>query len=122
MEPNKTKQQPFLTLKEEEIIQKVIRKNKDAFSEFENKDIFKAIYKEALLSHTENHVSSRLILPRVETVIVILDGVFNELFSQSFFERSLKKLSLGMGVSFLIPKYLVFKEPRKIQRLFIEKY
>ena len=109
LESNETRQKSFLTLKEEEVIQKVIRKNKVVFSENENKDIFKAIYKEALLSHTNPHVSSRLILPRVETVIVVLDGVFNELFSQSFFERSLKKLSYEMGVTFLIPKISGFQ-------------
>ena len=46
LESNETKQKPFLTLKEEEIIQKVIRKNETAFLEYENKDIFKAIYKD----------------------------------------------------------------------------
>jgi len=117
LEPNERKQKPFLTLKEEEVIQKVIRKNETAFLEYENKDIFKAIYKEALLSHTNNQVSSRLILPRVETVIVILDGVFNELFSQSFFERSLRKLYKEMGITFLIPKISGFQGTEENSRI-----
>ncbi len=109
LDSNETKQKSFLTLKEEEIIQKVIRKNKTAFSEYADKDIFKAIYKEALLCHTNSQTSSRLILPRIETVIVVLDGVFNELFSQSFFERSLRKLYREMGMTFLIPKISGFQ-------------
>tara|TARA_B100000029_G_scaffold283396_1_gene277231 strand:+ start:35 stop:1192 length:1158 start_codon:yes stop_codon:yes gene_type:complete len=95
---------PFLTLEENDIIKKIISKDKKIVEALGHEKVFSAVYKEALLSHSYSNFSSKFLLPRLQTVIVVLDGVFNELFSQSFFERSLKKLSQDMGTQFLIPK------------------
>ena len=95
---------PFLSSEENNIIRKIISKDKKIVETLGHEKIFSTIYKEALLSHSYSNFSSKFILPRLQTVIVVLDGVFNELFSQSFFERSLKKLSQDMGTHFLIPK------------------
>jgi hypothetical protein len=95
---------PTLTVEENIIIKKVITKDKSIIKLYGQEKVFKAIYKEALLSHSFLNVSSRLRLPYLQTVIVILDGIFNELFSQSAFERSIQKLSNDMGIIFFIPK------------------
>ena len=75
-----TKSLPILTVEENNIIQKVISKDQSIIKLHGQEKVFKAIYKEALLSHSFLNVSSRLRLPYLQTVIVILDGIFNELF------------------------------------------
>lgn len=55
-------------------------------------DIFKAIYKLKFIDHFDN--SNRFVLdcPKIEDVIVLVPGVFNELFSTAAFERAAKYL------------------------------
>lgn len=67
-------------------------------------DIFKAIYKELEYSHKYPEYTSRLSLPSTNCTLVLVSGVFNEIFSTPAFERGAKHLQEKTGIKFISPR------------------
>lgn len=66
-------------------------------------EIFKSIYRERLY-HNLNPVSPSLLkFPETDITVVLIDGVLNEMFSTSMFERGLKNLNRLHGLKYFIP-------------------
>ena len=67
------------------------------------KDIFQAIYMEREYIHHHPHDTSILSLPKINSTLVLVDGVLNEIFSTTMFERALKNLFRLYGLKYFIP-------------------
>lgn len=89
-------------------IQTILKKVKSGESisneEASEKEIFQAIYMDRDFIHHHPHDSSHLAIPEVKTTIVLVDGVLNEIFSTTMFERSLKNLKRLYNLKYFIPK------------------
>lgn len=71
--------------------------------EASQRDIFQAIYMERDFIQHHPHDSSLLTIPKIKTTLVLVDGVLNEIFSTTMFERSLKNLSRLYDLKYFIP-------------------
>jgi hypothetical protein len=60
----------------------------EAFDE----EVFDVIYNELIYSHLNEKYNSPLIVPKIDMTIVLVSGVFNEIFSTPAFKRGAEKL------------------------------
>jgi hypothetical protein len=83
------------------IISKVAKGEKVTNSD---EEVFKSIYRERLYHHLNPLTTPILSFPKTDITVVLVDGVLNEIFSTSMFERGLKNLKRLHGLKYFIPK------------------
>jgi len=66
--------------------------------------IFNAIFMERQFYHIHSEQKAILEHPQIKSTIVLVDGVLNEIFSTSTFERTLKSLHEKYNIKYFIPK------------------
>lgn len=69
-----------------------------------DQEVFKSIYRERLYHHLNPKEPSLLKFPKTNITVVLIDGILNEIFSTSMFERGLKNLNHLHGLKYFIPK------------------
>ncbi|RLA64215.1 MAG: hypothetical protein DRQ89_04465 [Epsilonproteobacteria bacterium] len=69
-----------------------------------DQEIFKSIYRERLYHHLNPIAPSMLKFPETKITVVLVDGILNEIFSTSMFERGLENLNRLHGLKYFIPK------------------
>lgn len=89
--------------KSQEILLK-IAKNEPITEELSAETLFNLIFQERVYAHYHPHEKSLLTIPKINGTIVLIDGVFNELFSTGAFERALKNLHRLYGIQYFIPQ------------------
>ncbi len=68
-----------------------------------DQQIFDAIFMERQFYYTHSEQKAILDHPRINATIVLVDGVLNEIFSTSTFERTLKSLKEKYNIKYFIP-------------------
>ena len=68
------------------------------------KEVFGAIYQDLLYSHSNDDYSSILKCPPIDCTLVLVSGIFNELFSTAAFERGAQYLNDHYGVEYFCPE------------------
>jgi hypothetical protein len=96
-----------LTPKEMSILKRVQQGN--SIEEYSDEEIFKTIYDEMEYSHYFPDHKPLLTVPSIEATMVLIPGVFNELFSTAAFERAAQHLQDRIGVKYFTPKVNGFK-------------
>lgn len=85
----------------QEIIDAVAKSDSSIFSKYDEAAIFEAIYLELDYSHkTEEHIS-RIAIPKIDSTLVLISGVFNEMFSTPAFERGAQHLFKTKGIKYI---------------------
>src|SRR5210317_1436165 len=101
------KNDKFLRL-EHPLTQKILSNVRDNLpikeSFITDQQIFNAIFMERQFYHIHSEQKAILDHPRIDSTIVLVDGVLNEIFSTSTFERTLKSLSEKYNIKYFIPK------------------
>ena len=92
---------PQENIRKLEILAKIARGEK---VENSNEEIFKSIYRDRLHHYLNPLTPPLLSFPKTEITVVLVDGVLNEIFSTSMFERGLKNLNRLYGLKYFIPK------------------
>lgn len=72
-------------------------------------DIFKVIYNEIEYSHYFPEHKSIIHVPKIDCTVVLIPGVFNELFSTPAFERAALHLNQKYNIDYYSPKISGFK-------------
>ena len=83
---------------------KHIASNKKMIYKFSSKDIFHAIYKERIRSNFNKDYKTNLHCPKINTTIVLVSGIFNEMFKTAAFERGARHLKEKNNIDFITPK------------------
>lgn len=90
-----------------------------------DEQIFGAIFLERQFYHYHSEMKAILDHPHLNCTIVLVDGVLNEIFSTSTFERALKALHQKYGIKFFIPNINGLKSTKENAnslRIQIEEY
>jgi hypothetical protein len=95
---------------ERKILKAVEQGNQDI--DFEEDEIFKTIYNEVEYSHYYPEHQPLLHLKHIDVTIVLVSGVFNELFSSAAFERAAIHLKDNFGINYFCPKVNGFKSSK----------
>lgn len=66
-------------------------------------EIFGAIFKDVLIQHEDPHYDPSKRIQKFDSTLVLISGVFNEIFSTAAFERGAKHLSKILGVHYICP-------------------
>lgn len=77
--------------------------------EFSEEEVFKTIYNEMEYSHYFPDHKPLLNVPSITYTMVLIPGVFNELFSTPAFERAAQHLEDRLGIKYFTPKVNGFK-------------
>ncbi len=77
--------------------------------EYDEEEIFKCIYDEMEYSHYYPEHKPLLTVPEIKCTLVLIPGVFNELFSSAAFERAAQHLQDKTGIKYFAPKVNGFK-------------
>jgi len=96
-----------LTPKEMSILKRV--QHGKAIEEFSDEEIFKTIYNEMEYSHYFPDHRPLLSVPHIDYTMVLVPGVFNELFSTAAFERAAQHLEDRLDIKYFTPKVNGFK-------------
>lgn len=76
-------------------------------------EIFKAIFKERVYSHMDQEYDTLLEVPEIRSTMVLVPGVFNEIFSSTSFERGANHLQKKYGIKYFCPKIKGTKSAEK---------
>jgi len=87
-----------------QIIKKVAQGEEIEDESIKDVEIFKSIYRERLYHYLNPLVPALLKFPKTDVTVVLIDGILNEMFSTSMFERGLKNLNRLHGLKYFIPK------------------
>ena len=72
--------------------------------EYTDEEIFRAIYTDLERERQFLHYESKLTVPQTKNLtIVLISGVFNEIFTTAAFERGVEYISKKIGASYTIP-------------------
>jgi len=85
------------------IIEAVKSERELDLSKFSYGKIFKSIYRE-IDRCDRNHLEPTLSIKNNNFTIVLVSGMFNEIFSTAAFERGVKQLQDDYGIEYLVPK------------------
>lgn len=85
----------------QEIIEAVAAKDISIFSKYSEDAIFEAIYLELDYAHKTSEHKSRIAIPKIDSTLVLISGVFNEIFSTPAFERGASHLFKTKGVKYI---------------------
>lgn len=85
------------------ILNKVSKKQEISYKKATYAEIFKTIYNELEFIH-HSDVESPLKVPKINCTLVLISGVFNEIFSTAAFERGAKHLSTKHGLKYITPR------------------
>lgn len=85
---------------EEEIILDHLINNIPLNERFSHAEIFKTIYNEREFQHYYPNYKSPLRIPKTNITMVLISGVFNEIFSTAAFERGAAHMSENLGVKY----------------------
>lgn len=67
-------------------------------------EIFKVIFNERIFSHYDHSYQPITTIPKISSTLVLVPGVFNEVFSSAAFERGAKHLEKSFGIKYFSPK------------------
>ncbi|MDC1173874.1 hypothetical protein OAT67_00630 [Bacteriovoracaceae bacterium] len=95
---------PEYDKKTKTILKHVIENKRLSYKEATNVEIFKAIFNDLEFAHHSPEYKSKLVVPEINCTIVLISGVFNEIFSTPAFERGVKHLQEKTGVKYICPK------------------
>jgi hypothetical protein len=84
-----------------EIISAISNKDKSILSKYSEGDIFEAICLELDYSHKHADHTSLIQIPKIDSTIVLVSGVFNEIFSTPAFERGAQHLFKTKGLKYI---------------------
>jgi len=87
-----------------EILKKVATNKAIDFDEIPLEQVFKLVQKEMVYSRLNPRHKSVLKCPKIKPTIVLVGGVFNELFNSASFERGTKTLQKKHGFNYFVPK------------------
>lgn len=104
-----------LNPKEISILKKVSSGEK--INHLADSEIFRSIFNEIEYSHYFPDHRSYLKVPKIDATIVLISGVFNEIFSTPAFERSALHLEEKYGIKFFSPKVNGFKSSKYNSKL-----
>ena len=76
---------------------------KEEIKDFSDEEIFEVIFNEMEYSHYFPDHKSLLEVPKMDATIVLISGVFNELFSSAAFERAAIHMNKKYGIKFYAP-------------------
>lgn len=101
----------------EQIILKHVRMGIPLEGDFSAKEIFQTVFLDQDCADQLEEYESELKVPQIESTLVIVSGVFNELFATPAFERACKHLKKEYGINYLTLKVSGQKSPRYNARL-----
>ena len=81
---------PFENQRKLNIITRLAQGDQNLLKNFSDQEIFKSIYRERVHHHLSPQNPPLLKVPKCKTTVVLIDGVLNEIFSTSMFERGLE--------------------------------
>ncbi|EQC43444.1 lecithin:cholesterol acyltransferase domain protein [Bacteriovorax sp. Seq25_V] len=96
-----------MTPSQASILKRVSQGN--TIEEFSDEEIFKTIYNEIEYSFYYPDHKPMLEIPRLNCTLVLVPGVFNELFSSAAFERAAIHLQEKYGIEYFTPRVNGFK-------------
>ncbi len=85
----------------QEIIEAVAKSDRHIFSKYDEAAIFEAVYLELDYSHKTAGHTSRISIPKIDSTLVLISGVFNEMFSTPAFERGAQHLFKTKGIKYI---------------------
>ncbi|MBK23781.1 MAG: hypothetical protein CME70_07215 [Halobacteriovorax sp.] len=68
------------------------------------KEVFNAIFKDQILKHEDENYLITNDIVKLDSTIVLVSGVLNEIFSNAAFERGAQHLSKNLGTHYICPK------------------
>ena len=71
--------------------------------EARDEEVFKIIYNELTYSHLHENYKCPLSVPKINMTIVLVSGVFNEIFSTPAFKRGAEKLLDECNIKHIAP-------------------
>ncbi len=71
---------------------------------YEQSEIFHTIFEELKLYSIDPERSKQLVTPKIDATIVLLSGVFNEMFHKADFERGVANYCTKTGTKYLVPQ------------------
>lgn len=80
--------------------------------DYSDEEIFRVIFNEMEYSHYFPDHESLLHVPKTDITIVLVSGVFNELFSTAAFERAAIHMNKKYGIKFFAPEVNGFKSSK----------
>ncbi len=104
-----------LSPKEISILKKVA--NYEAIEDVSDDEIFRCIFNELEYSHYFPEHKPYIRASSIDETIVLIPGVFNEIFSTPAFERSAKHLESTLNIKFFSPKVNGFKSSKHNAKL-----
>lgn len=86
------------------ILNSVNRMKDISYKKASDIEIFKAIFNDLEFAYHNPEYKTQLDTPEIDCTIVLISGVFNEIFSTPAFERGVKHLQEKTGVKYICPK------------------
>ena len=105
---------PYSTSKLEEddlhyIIDQVSKNIRIPEEQFTKQEIFQAIYSELDYAHHHPHYESKLAFPPIFPTIVLVSGVFNEIYKTAAFEKGVQYAAEKCGLKYIVADTHGFK-------------
>lgn len=91
------------------IIDKVRQNIRIPSDEYSPQQVFNAIYRELDYAHHNPKYKTKLTIPQIFPTIVLISGVFNELYKTAAFERGVQHLSNVTGIRYFVAETHGFK-------------
>ncbi|OUR92995.1 hypothetical protein A9Q84_21055 [Halobacteriovorax marinus] len=85
----------------QEIIEAVRIGDSSILAKYSESDVFEAIYLDLDYAHKYSDYKSKLKIPRIDSTLVLVSGVFNEIFSTPAFERGAQHLFKTKGIKYV---------------------
>lgn len=111
--------------KERSLALMIANKKKIDLTKHTHEELFASVFHELRLSHNNSKYKSKLICPKINATLVLVPGVFNELFSTPPFERACLNLLNKNKIKYVVAKANGAKSSRhnsKQIRDFLKKY
>ncbi|CBW24996.1 hypothetical protein BMS_0055 [Halobacteriovorax marinus SJ] len=105
----------------QEIINSVVDNDASILSKYDEASIFEALYLELDYAHKNSEYQTNLKIPKIDSTLVLISGVFNEIFSTPAFERGARHLFKTKGIKYIAANVNGSKSSKHNSKLLAEQ-
>ncbi|WP_290733451.1 hypothetical protein [Halobacteriovorax sp. JY17] len=105
----------------QEIIKAIANNDTSIFSKYDEEAVFEAIYLELDYTHKISEHKARFNIPKIDSTLVLISGVFNEIFSTPAFERGAQHLFKTKGIKYVAANVNGSKSSKHNSKLLAEQ-